>query len=205
MSRLVQRQNALSGSTVEPVPPVYLRVLVTLEKALSDEKEKDSKKKMEAAKARALNTMRQKLRKTLKEYEVEHKAYTEDVDAYVARFTALTQPEVAPKAKKAKRPEPATVNESDGFATVGKGGKTYGLGTGDIYKSLAAIQEARGKKVSLLTFCRMLAYGPYRRAPIVTKRFAFLTISMGLQTPLTVAFACSLRLYPPVSTIMQLP
>ena len=35
LSRLVQRQNTLSGSTVEPVPPVYLRVLVTLRSLLA--------------------------------------------------------------------------------------------------------------------------------------------------------------------------
>jgi translation initiation factor 3 subunit C len=152
LTRLVQRQNTLSGSTVEPIPPVYFRVLVTLETALSDEKEKDSKKKMEAAKARALNTMRQKLRKALKEYENDYKAYTEDVGAYAARFAALTQPETAPKDKKVKKQELPDTNEGDGFATVGKGGKTYGLGAGDIYKTLAAIQEARGKKVGLLIF-----------------------------------------------------
>jgi translation initiation factor 3 subunit C len=160
LTRLVQRQNTLSGSTAETVPPVYFHVLVTLEKALSEEKEKDSKKKMEAAKARALNTMRQKLRKTLKEYEVEYKAYTEDVVAYTAKFSALMQPEIAPKPKKARKPELPNVDENDGFATVGKGGKTYGLGAGDIYKSLAAIQEARGKKVGWLTWCKMLAYHP---------------------------------------------
>lgn len=154
LTRLVQRQNTLSGSTVEPIPPVYFRVLVTLEKALSDEKEKDSKKKMEAAKARALNTMRQKLRKSLKEYENDYKAYTEDVDAYASKFAALTQPEIAPKAKKLKKPELPDADEGDGFATVGKGGKIYGLGAGDIYKSLAAIQEARGKKVGLLISVR---------------------------------------------------
>lgn len=142
----------MSGSTAEPSPPVYLRVLSTLDKALSDEKEKDSKKKMEAAKARALNTMRQKLKKTIKEYEAEYKAYTEDVDAYTAKFAEFNKPEVVRKVIKVKKPDPALGDDMEGFAEVGKGGRTYGLGSGDVFKSLAAIQEARGKKVNLLAF-----------------------------------------------------
>lgn len=145
LTRLVQRQNTLSGTNAEPLPPVYLRVLTTLDKALSDEKEKDSKKKMEAAKARALNTMRQKFKKALKEYEVEFKSYTENAEEYSAKFAALTQPEAAPKVKKVKKLD-TPEDDGGGFIPVGKGLSN------DIYKSLAAIQEARGKKViGLLT------------------------------------------------------
>lgn len=200
LTRLVQRQNALSGTTVEPCPPVYLRVLSTLDKALSDEKEKDAKKKMEAAKARALNTMRQKLKKTLKEYEVEYKAFTEDADAYTANFTALTQPEAAPKIKikKVSKPDIAVEGEQDaeGFSTVGKGGRTYGLGSGDIYKSLAAIQEARGKKVSRHSLravrSRSLSLNlGLTRAQIVMRLFAFLSTFMAWPTHPIAGFASS--------------
>lgn len=153
LTRLIQRQNTLSGTNAEPVPPVYLRVLATLEKAFSDEKDNSSKKKMEAAKARALNTMRQKFKKSTKEYEIEYKQWVDDSTAYTAKYTAATQPEVVPKVKVIKKVlEDKETGEGgqEGFATVGKGGKTYGLGSSDIFKSLAAIQEARGKKVGVV-------------------------------------------------------
>lgn len=105
---------------------------------------------MDANKARALNTMKQKVKKTIKEYELQMKEYTADPLAYHAQYAAATKPEALPKSKKAKRGrgDGEDGEEADAFTTVGKGGKTYSLGTADIYKNLAAIQEARGKKVS---------------------------------------------------------
>ena len=143
LTRLVLRQTNLS----EPLPPLYLRVLSTLDDAVS--KEKEGKKKMDANKARALNTMKQKVKKTIKEYELQMKEFTADPLAFTAQYAAATQPEVLPKPKKAKkgRGDDEDGEEVDAFTTVGKGGKTYSLGVADIYKNLAAIQEARGKKV----------------------------------------------------------
>lgn len=95
--------------------------------------------------------MRQKFKKTTKEYETEYKEWNEDSAAYTKKFTIATQPEAAPKVKKVKKvvDDEEGVEGQEGFATVGKGGKTYGIGSGDVFKSLAAIQEARGKKVRI--------------------------------------------------------
>ena len=71
--RMVQRQQNVS----EPVPPFYLRTLVSLEESLNTAlaKEKEAKKKMNASNARALTAMKQKVRKTIKEHETDVKRF----------------------------------------------------------------------------------------------------------------------------------
>lgn len=71
--RLVQRQQNVS----EPVPPFYVRTLVSLESSLNAAlaREKEAKKKMNASNARALTAMKQKVKKIIKEYEKEVKHF----------------------------------------------------------------------------------------------------------------------------------
>lgn len=75
LGRLVERQVNLS----ERVPSFYVRTLLSLDQALNTAlaKEKEAKKKMNAPNARALNTMKQKVRKTAKEHEKEIKLLQE--------------------------------------------------------------------------------------------------------------------------------
>src|SRR6266404_4292446 len=72
---MVQRQQ----NVAEPVPPFYIRTLISLESGLNAAlaKEKEAKKKMNASNARALTAMKQKVRKTVKEYEKEIKQYND--------------------------------------------------------------------------------------------------------------------------------
>lgn len=73
LSRLVERQT----NVAERIPSFYIRTLINLETSLNNAlaKEKEAKKKMNASNARALNTMKQKVRKTSKEFEKEIKQY----------------------------------------------------------------------------------------------------------------------------------
>ena len=64
---MVQRQQ----NVAEPIPPFFVRTLASLESALNTAKEKEAKKKMNASNARALTAMKQKVKKTAKEYEKE--------------------------------------------------------------------------------------------------------------------------------------
>ena len=75
LGRMVERQVNLA----ERVPSFYIRTLSSLDQALNAAlaKEKEAKKKMNATNARALNTMKQKVRKTTKEYEKEIKLLQE--------------------------------------------------------------------------------------------------------------------------------
>lgn len=80
--RMIQRQHNVS----EPIPPFYVKTLVSLENsvnnALAKEKEakqeKDSKKTskvLNATNAKALTAMKQKLKKSVKEYETDVNKY----------------------------------------------------------------------------------------------------------------------------------
>jgi translation initiation factor 3 subunit C len=75
LTRMVLRQQ----NVAEPVPPFYIQTLISLEASLNTAlaKEKEAKKKMNASNARALTAMKQKVRKTVKEYEKEIKQYND--------------------------------------------------------------------------------------------------------------------------------
>ena len=72
---MVERQTNIA----ERVPRFFIRTLANMEQSLNTAlaKEKEAKKKMKASNARALNTMKQKVRKTAKEYEREIKLLQE--------------------------------------------------------------------------------------------------------------------------------
>jgi len=69
----VERQT----NVAEPVPPYWLRALITVEAALAATKEKDPKKKVNASNSRALNGMKQRVKKALKDHEAILKQYNE--------------------------------------------------------------------------------------------------------------------------------
>ncbi|KAG1765574.1 eukaryotic translation initiation factor 3 subunit 8 N-terminus-domain-containing protein, partial [Suillus occidentalis] len=148
--RLVQRQS----NAAEPLPPFFVKTLLSLENSLNAAltKEKEAKKKMNATNARALNSMKQKVRKTTKEFEKEVQQYQNDPEAFEREFAAHAQPAdvVVPKPKKQKK---SADSESDGepvlddrFTTVGKGGKAMSFSAENIFKTLKLVHEARGKK-----------------------------------------------------------
>jgi translation initiation factor 3 subunit C len=68
---MVQRQQNVS----EPVPPLFIRILLNLESSLNNAVASDAKKKMNASNARGLTAMKQKVKKALKEYVKEIKSY----------------------------------------------------------------------------------------------------------------------------------
>ncbi|CAL1706985.1 unnamed protein product [Somion occarium] len=145
--RMVQRQQNVS----EPVPPFFIRTLVTLESSLNSAvaKEKEAKKKMNASNARALTAMKQKVKKVAKEHENEIKQYHADPERfeqeYASHAAAEAQPP-PPKVKKVKRLVGETDEEDEEFTTVGKGGKAMAFTPESIFKNLQLVQEARGKK-----------------------------------------------------------
>lgn len=174
--RLVQRQT----NVAERVPGFYIRTLSALEGSVNAAlaKEKEAKKKMNASNARALTTMRQRIKKTNKEYERDLKLYQEvslcsvtehtllkvlvqDPEAFEREYAVAAEPEViAPKTKKSKQAalddDDETVPENEDFTTVGKGGRAMQFTAEGIYKNLQLVQEARGKKVGLGTIMGMM-------------------------------------------------
>jgi translation initiation factor 3 subunit C len=73
LARLVQQRLNVS----EPVPPYWLKCIVTIETAIAGTKDKDPKKKINASNAKALNGMKQKIKKASKEHEELLKKYNE--------------------------------------------------------------------------------------------------------------------------------
>lgn len=68
--RMVQRQQNVS----EPVPPFFIRTLLSLESAVNNVAA-DAKKKMNATNAKGLTAMKQKVKKAAKEFDNEIKQY----------------------------------------------------------------------------------------------------------------------------------
>ncbi|EPQ57410.1 hypothetical protein GLOTRDRAFT_92447 [Gloeophyllum trabeum ATCC 11539] len=148
LARMVQRSQNVS----EPVPPFFIRTLINLESSLNTalSKEKESKKKMNASNARALTAMKQKVKKTVKEYEKEVKDYQADPEAFERAYHAANAPAAAAPKPERRR---AAAGDAEGeeqpdedFTTVGRGGRAMQFTTEGIFKNLQMVQEARGKK-----------------------------------------------------------
>ncbi|VEU19448.1 DEKNAAC100792 [Brettanomyces naardenensis] len=69
-----------------PVPRQFIRCLVILEDVLAEYKanQKDSKKKLNATESKSLNVIRQRAKKSSKEYPNELAAYRKDADAFLS-------------------------------------------------------------------------------------------------------------------------
>ncbi|CUA74048.1 Eukaryotic translation initiation factor 3 subunit C [Rhizoctonia solani] len=146
MLRLVQRQTNLS----DPVPSFFIELLKSLENDITEaqNREKTATKKMNATNARALNGMKQKLRKSTKEYETAIKSFDENPGQYREKETkepAVTAPPKQPKKPKLGDQDEEEEGEDDDFEVVG-GGPKMTFSTEALYKNLLTIQEARGKK-----------------------------------------------------------
>jgi translation initiation factor 3 subunit C len=128
-------------------PKIYIKALVELEDFMNEtiSKQKVTPKKMNATNARGLNAVKQKIKKATKDYQTQVDAFKADEDEF------MKSDEEAPvKAKKSKPTdiykEAAPTEDDDGFATVGKGGKTLQFTPESIFKHLRGIMESRGKK-----------------------------------------------------------
>ncbi|KAF8495846.1 eukaryotic translation initiation factor 3 subunit 8 [Gautieria morchelliformis] len=144
--RLAQRQT----NVAERIPAFYIRTLSGLEDSLNNAmaKEKEAKKKMNLSNSRALNGMKQKVKKINKEYEADIKRFQEDPEGFEREYAAaVAEPAVAPKQKKAVKVDVEEEGDEDGdFTSVGKGGKALGFTPDSVFKNLQTVQESRGKK-----------------------------------------------------------
>jgi hypothetical protein len=72
---MIQKQHNVS----DMIPTFFVKSLVNLEASINTtvQKEKEAKKKMNPSNAKALTAMKQKIKKTMKEYETALKKYQE--------------------------------------------------------------------------------------------------------------------------------
>ncbi|KAK8919842.1 Eukaryotic translation initiation factor 3 subunit C [Metarhizium anisopliae] len=144
LSRQVARMQD-GGKTPKP----YIRIVAELEDFMNEAlaKAKVTPKKMNAIQARNLNAVKQKIKKASKEHQTEVNAYREDKDGFMESEDEEPEP-VKPKKVARFQEETAQPEElgDEGFATVGKGGRTLQYTPESIFKHLRGIMETRGKK-----------------------------------------------------------
>lgn len=147
------------------------------------EKEKASSKKMNASNAKALNSMKQKVKKNNRLYEKEVQEYEKDPENYDVEEEEEEEVVVQNKKPKVKkRPTSDSEDEEaedgelvdDGFTPVGAGGKTIELTQDNLFKKLKEVIDARGKKntnreeqVRILERLFVVANSPYQRIRVL--------------------------------------
>ncbi|OJJ84739.1 translation initiation factor eIF3 core subunit c [Aspergillus glaucus CBS 516.65] len=140
-----------------PTPKVYIKTVADLEDFVTETiaKQKTSAKKMNQSMSKGFNAVKQRIKKNNKEYATlvdKYRAAKDDfMDSDVeeaAPQKPAAAPVAAPKPSKVERVQvpAAAADEDDGFATVGRGGKTLQYTPESILKHLRVIVESRGKK-----------------------------------------------------------
>ncbi|KXG53797.1 Winged helix-turn-helix transcription repressor DNA-binding [Penicillium griseofulvum] len=140
-----------------PTPKVYIQAVAELEDFTNEtaSKQKASNKKMNASNSKGFNAVKQKIKKNNKEYATLVEKYRANKDAFMAdEVEEKPAPVPAPKPTKVEKianfaaaaAAAAAGGEDDGFATVGRGGKTLQYTPESILKHLRVIVESRGKK-----------------------------------------------------------
>lgn len=138
-------------------------------------KQKVSTKKMNKLNAQGLNAVKQKIKKTNKEYQAQIEEYREDKDVYM--FDSEPEEE-EPKPKKPRFKD--TFNDAtedvggDEFTEVGRGGKVLQYTPESIFKHLRTIMESRGKKnadrteqIKVMEKLNEISNTPYQRIRVL--------------------------------------
>ncbi|KAL4804006.1 eukaryotic translation initiation factor 3 subunit C [Aspergillus unguis] len=181
-----------------PVPKIYVKTVADLEDLVNETvtKQKSSNKKMNASNAKGFNAIKQKIKKNNKDYAAQIEKYRANKDSYMEsedeeekKKAAPTAPRVSKVKEQERNEAPATfAGDDDGFATVGRGGKTLQYTPESILKHLRVIVESRGKKNTdrleqIKTMEKLLevAQTPYQRIRVyltlISTRFDLTTTS----------------------------
>ena len=137
----------VSAATDNKPPKTFVKTIADLEDFMNETiaKQKVTPKKMNATNAKGLNAMRQKIKRTNKEYTTEIDKYREAKAEYLM---SDEEEVVAPAPKKPKAAAYVGQDDEDdqGFSTVGAGGRTLRYTPESILSHLRTINESRGKK-----------------------------------------------------------
>ncbi|RHZ69262.1 Translation initiation factor 3 subunit c [Aspergillus turcosus] len=137
-------------SQAGPTPKIYIKTVADLEDFVNETvaKQKSGDKKLNASQARGFNAAKQRIKKNNKDYANLINKYRKDKDDFMESDDeeAAAPVVAAPRITKLERIEAPAVVDDDGFATVGRGGKTLQYTPESILKHLRVIVESRGKK-----------------------------------------------------------
>ena len=136
-------------TAADKAPKVYIKTVADLEDFMNETiaKQKVSTKKMNATNAKGLNAMKQKIKRNNRDYVTEIDKYREDKGDYMmSSDEEETVPVERPRRPRTTYTEGLDVDDDEGFATVGRGGKPKQYTPESIFKHLRSIVESRGKK-----------------------------------------------------------
>ena len=133
------------------MPKLYIKAIADLEDFINETtlKQRSSTKKMNASITKGFNAMKQKIRRNNKDFTTEIEKYKENKDEYME--SEEEEEEVPQQKERMTRVErinalDAAIDNEEGFATVGRGGRTLQYTPESILKHLRTIVESRGKK-----------------------------------------------------------
>ncbi|KAJ5225428.1 Eukaryotic translation initiation factor 3 subunit C [Penicillium chermesinum] len=167
-----------------PTPKLYVKAVADLEDFVNETAAKQkqaSSKKMNASNQKSFNAVKQRIKKNNKDYAAQIDKYRENKEAYLEEAEEAEKPAApAPKPTKVEKIQnfvaaasAAAAGEDDGFATVGRGGKTMQYTSESILKHLRTIVESRGKKntdrmeqIKIMEKLLEVATSPYQRIRI---------------------------------------
>lgn len=140
LNRIVQK-TAVGAST----PKIYIKAIAELEEFMNETvKDKASTKKMNATNARALNAIKQKVKRNNRTYETDIQKFLQNREAFLVE-EEIVVPKKAPRSAQITI-ETQQDGDDDGFIDVGPRGKTVLYTPESIFKHLKGIIESRGKK-----------------------------------------------------------
>ena len=159
-------------------PKPYVQTVADLEDFMNEtiEKQKVTPKKMNATNARGLNAMKQKIKRTAKDYAGEIAKYREDKGDYMMSDEEEEQPQ--PSQRRQRTVDPAIIettgDDDQGFSTVGQGGRTLRYTPESILSHLRTINESRGKKntdrtsqIQIMERLLAVAVTPYQKIRVL--------------------------------------
>ncbi|CCH46818.1 hypothetical protein BN7_6417 [Wickerhamomyces ciferrii] len=127
LNRLLIRAQQQNLST----PNIYIKTIAQLDETIQDTQQ--DKKKLNASVSKAFNTVRQRVKKAVRENSSLVDSFRENPEAFEKEAPITETP------SKASTPVPG-----EGFSTVGKSGKT--TESTSFFKTLRSVAESRGKK-----------------------------------------------------------
>ncbi|ODV91523.1 hypothetical protein CANCADRAFT_72455 [Tortispora caseinolytica NRRL Y-17796] len=135
--RLVTRHAAQDG-----LYPAFIQCISELDEDAKEAAKSDDRKSMNATLAKALNTIRNRLKKVMRTYESEIEKYRKDPDGYLNGTAATSTPQPEQTAQQQQH-QPI---DDEGFTVVSKDGKAKAITTEYVLQTLRTVIESRGKR-----------------------------------------------------------
>ncbi|KAI8075815.1 eukaryotic translation initiation factor 3 subunit 8 N-terminus-domain-containing protein [Gilbertella persicaria] len=138
---------ATTGFNAIPLPKFYIKTMVELEDRLTENLQKDkASKKKNTGNSKAMNNLKQKLKKLSKQYDEHITAYRKDPEEFMKEEEVKEEP-IAPVQKKEPISRAVAVDDNEGFSSVTKGGKVVvAVSYENVLLRLREVLESRGKK-----------------------------------------------------------